>query len=216
MAPVLRELRDQVDNARTSADLSGSSLVGVVRPGRSLKGDLGSWISVAAARGGAGRPSWQPGAAWLGEGLIGGGVLVHVGPGGRRPKLGRRERVRRARRHGLDCSGYARQAAAAVCPVSRIYLRAVLQGARHHPGGRAGNHEPRGRQEAAAELRAPRRLPAVRCAPGERGSPRSRVRRRSVRIRSRSSGCITSRKRSSPDADSSSVRRNTVSSRGLV
>jgi len=27
------------------------------------------------------------GAAWLGEGLIGGGVLVHVGPGGRRPNL---------------------------------------------------------------------------------------------------------------------------------
>src|SRR5215467_3481436 len=71
------------------------------------------------------------GAAWLGEGLIGGGVLVHVGPGGRRPNLA------------------AASASAA-------------------PDGRAGNHEPRGRQEAAAELRAPPRLPAVRCAPGER------------------------------------------------
>jgi len=45
-----------VGGARVAADLSGSSLVGVVRPGRSLEDDLRSWISVAAARGGrAGR-----------------------------------------------------------------------------------------------------------------------------------------------------------------
>jgi hypothetical protein len=66
----------------------------------------------------------QANQTWLGEGLIGGGVLVHVGPGGRRPELGRRERVRRAR-HGLDDSGSARQVAATVCPVSCIYLRAI-------------------------------------------------------------------------------------------
>src|SRR5215475_10504441 len=90
------------DNGRRAADLSGSSLVGVVRPGRSLKDDLRSWISVAAARGGAGRPPLQLGAGWLGEGLIGGGVLVHAGPEGCCPELGRRKRVRRARRRGLD------------------------------------------------------------------------------------------------------------------